>query len=267
MESSKTKASTRSLKRHFVASDHHPFVGRIFDLSIVALHFDSYEELARHADCKYAFDVNEELTFFVRRIESLNLAGSTLWPDPLPKDFSHFPVSRHEWLTIAGDVFLMRYISVVDCALLLVNEVYETSLDRGNCTTRRLSQSGAPEAVLSIIESMRVGQGDLRRERNARVHHGIERNFSSDYATLQIAASFERNRRGLKGHDQHGRRINVEGLFKEGLVELQREFNTSTRRLVGQLDRLYDALEYEFEARFAPRFRDGPFGRGKPGRS
>jgi len=46
----------------------------------------------------------------------------------LPKSFADFPVSRYEWLTLAADVFLMRYISVVAFSLLIVNTVYETGL-------------------------------------------------------------------------------------------------------------------------------------------
>jgi hypothetical protein len=77
--------------------------------------------------------VNEALTRLVTRVESLNLAGNMLWPE-LPRDFRAFPVSRHEWLTVTTDVFLMRYISVVDCALLLVNEIFEFGLDHQACT-------------------------------------------------------------------------------------------------------------------------------------
>jgi hypothetical protein len=45
--------STRFLKQYVLSSDSHAFVGRIYDLSIFAMHFDSYEDLAKHADGKY----------------------------------------------------------------------------------------------------------------------------------------------------------------------------------------------------------------------
>ena len=116
---SQPKPSTRFLKRFILPSDNHSFVGRVFDLSIVAYHFDSYDDLAQHADCKYAFDVSMELSTLTRRVESLNLVGKMLWPDSVPNNFKEFPVSRYEWLNVAADVFFMRYISVLDCAQFL----------------------------------------------------------------------------------------------------------------------------------------------------
>lgn len=255
------KPSTRFLKQFVLPSDSHPFVGRIYDLSIVAYHFETYEELARHADCKYAFDVDIVLSVLTRRVESLNLAGSMLWPDPVPRNFKEFPISRYEWLTVAADVFLMRYISVVDCALLLANEIFEAGLERHKCSIQNLKKRGVPQTVISVLDEVRTDQGALRHERNARVHHGIERSITGDDMTFRAAALFEHRGHGLRGVDQDGRRINVERSFREGLVEQQREFNQATRKLVRQLDRLYDQLGTEFETRFVPRFRAGPFGR------
>jgi hypothetical protein len=245
----------KPLVRRIVASDNHEFVGRVYDLSIVAYHFDSYEELARHPDCKYAFHVNHTLSSLTSRVESLNLVGDMLWPERIPKDFKDFPVSRYEWLTIAADVFLMRFISVVDCALILANDVYETGLDPQKCSMDQLGKAGVPSKILSVLEDMRKDQGDLRRERNARFHHGAERAFTNDSTTFQTAARFERWGNGVVGHDRHGRRINVERSFQEGLVELQREFNAATRKLVRHVEAFYDLLGIEFESRFTPRIR------------
>lgn len=255
----KSKRS-KPLIRHIVASDNHWFVGRVYDLSIVAYHFDSYEDLARHPDCKYAFHVNHTLSSLTLRVESLNLVGDMLWPEQLPKNFRDFPVSRYEWLTIAADVFLMRFISVVDCALILTNDVYETGLDPKKCTTDQLKKAGVPSAVLSILEEMRKDQGDLRVERNARFHHGSERAFTDDSITFRTAARFERWGNDVVGRDQHGRRINVERSFKEGLVELQREFNAATRKLVRHLDAFYHLVGVEFGSRFTPRIRAATHG-------
>jgi hypothetical protein len=248
------------LVRHVLASDKHAFIGRIFDLSIVQLHFETYEELARHPDCKYAFDLNLEVTSLVRRVESLNLAGNLLWPESLPADFKNFPVSRYEWLTVAADVFLMRYVSVVDCAMLLVNSVFELGLDPRQCSIANLRKKGAPEEVLRILEEMIHDQGDLRQERNARFHHGAERGFTADDQTFRMTALMEHRWGGVHGEDRFGRKLNMERMFKEGLVEVQREFNRVTRRLVRQLDRLYDQLWPSFEARFGPRIRSSTHG-------
>jgi hypothetical protein len=247
------RQSTRFLKRHILPSDNHGFVGRLYDLGIVTLNFDSYEDLVGYADCKYAVDVLDALQRLTRRMESLNLVGNLLWPEPFPKDFRGFPISQYDWLVVTADVFLMRYISVVDCALLLVNEIFESSIERHLCTLVSLRKKGVRASVLTILEDLIRDQGALRAERNARVHHGEERTFTIDDTTFKVAAMFNRQLNGMVGHDYYGRPINVQRSFREGLVLLQRTFNRTTRRLVRQLDRLYDELWEEFEARFGPR--------------
>jgi hypothetical protein len=111
-----------------------------------------------------------------------------------------------------------------------------------------------------LLTELVQDQGKLRSERNARVHHGVERAFTQDDLAFKTAAIFEHRLNGMTGKDRFGRRINLERMLKEGLVELQREFNRSTRILVRQLDRLYDELWREFEARFEPRIRAASHG-------
>jgi hypothetical protein len=257
----KTKrARSKFLVRYVLSSDAHGFVGRIYDLSIVALHFDSYEALTVYPDGKYAIDVNEALTRLVMRVESLNFVGNLLWPKALPKDFRVFPLSRHEWLTVTADVFLMRYISVADCALLLVNEVFEFGIDCHACTLANLRKKALPRGIDKLLTEILRDQGRLRSERNARVHHGVERAFTQDDTTFKLAATFEHGLSGMTGKDRFGRKINLERMLKESLVELQREFDCSTRILVRQLDRLYDELWREFETRFESRIRSATHG-------
>jgi hypothetical protein len=251
--------STRFLKRYILPSDDHEFVGRIFDLSIVSLHFESYSDLSKHADCKYAFDVNHALSLLTRRVESLNMVGGMIWPNNLPKNFKGFPVSRYEWLNITADVFLTRYVSVVDCAMILVNEVLECALPPKACSLSALKRKVVPEPILFHLGLMIEDQGRLRNERNGRIHHGSERAFSSDDEMLRIGALFEHRFNGARGAE--GRPLPVERLFREGLVDLQRDFNVAMRKLVKQLNRLYDMLQPEFEDRFSPKFRVGPFAR------
>jgi hypothetical protein len=250
----------KPLVRHIVTSDYHKFIGRIYDLSIIGYHFENYEDLARYPDCKYAFHVNETLSILVRRVESLNLVGDMLWPRNIPDSFRDFPVSRHEWLTIAADVFLMRFFSVVDCALMLTNDIYETSLEPKKCTIDQLRKSNVPLAVLSVLSEMGKDKGNLRSERNARFHHGEERSFTDDSVTFWTAAIFEKNGNPLTGSDQYGRRINIERSFKEGLVELQREFNAASRQLIRQINVFYDLISIEFDSRFTPRFHAATHG-------
>ncbi|MEI5680091.1 MULTISPECIES: hypothetical protein [unclassified Mesorhizobium] len=251
--------STRFLKQYVLPSDDHEFVGRIYDLSIVGMHFETYEELSKHADCKYAYDVNYALSMLTRRVESLNMIGGMLWPAGMPNSFKEFPVSRYEWLTVSADVFLARYISVVDCAIILVNEVFECGLTFEACAIQNLKKRSVPQEVLAHLGEMIDDQGLLRKERNSRFHHGFERGFSSDDETFRTASLFEHRFNGIVG--QNGRPLPIKRLFREGLVELQREFNGVMRKVVKQLDRLYHMLYPEFEGRFSPRFNAGPFAR------
>lgn len=251
--------STRFLKRYVLPSDNHEFVGRIYDLSIIGMHFESYDDLAKHADCKYAYDVNIALSMLTRRVESLNMVGGMLWPKGMPKNFKDFPVSRYEWLTVSADVFLTRYISVVDCAIILVNVVLECGLSIEACTLRNLKRKSAPLLIIDHLEKMIDDQGNLRTERNGRVHHGAEREFSSDDQMFRIGALLEHRHNGVRA--PNGRPLPVGRLFREGLVELQREFNGVMRTVVKQLVCLYGMLYPEFEGRFSPKFRVGPFSR------
>jgi hypothetical protein len=240
-------------------SDRHSFIGRIFDLSIVAYNFDSYAELSRFPDCKYAIDVNHALTGLTRRVESLNMVGDMLWPQHIPSDFGSFPVSRYEWLAIATDVFLIRYVSVVDCVLLLVNEVFELGHKRQDCTLRAIKKT-VPTDIYKLLDALVAAQGQLRSERNQRVHHGSERDFTDDDTTFRLASRFERWANGMKGRDRLDRPVNVRRSFNEGLVSLQRDFNQVTRGSKRQLDEIYDTLRGEFEARFGPRIRAATHG-------
>lgn len=92
-------------------------------------------------------------------------------------------------------------------------------------------------------------QEGIRAERNARVHHGFERDFTDDDTTFKTASAFNDQ---LKGTDRFGRKIDVDLSFRAGLVSLQRDFNRHVPALEKQLDQLYDLLWDAFEERFGP---------------
>jgi hypothetical protein len=241
-------------------SDAHDFIGRIYDLSVVGLRFDSYDELSRYPDCKYTIDVNYDLSRLVQRVESLNMAGKLVWMDPIPRTFKDFPVSRYDWLTIGADVFLMRYISVVDCAIIVTNTVFQAELNIRKCTIENLRKKNVPEKITEILKTMIDNQGALRSERNSRFHHGVERNFTDDDVTFRVAAQFEHFANGITGTDRFDRNIDVEQSFREGLVSIQRDFNSSCRDLNKYLNRLYSVLHTEFEDRFGLLIRNATHG-------
>jgi len=246
------RRQTRFSKRYVVASDIHPFVGRLYDLGIVSLNFDSYDELLQFPDIKYVIDTLVSFKALTTRVESLNLAGNLLWPDPMPVDFKKLPMTRYEWLIIAADVFIVRFVSVFDCALLLINQVLQFGLEERNCIYRNLTKKGLPSDLDDQLRAMLDEQSSIRAERNSRIHHGLERAFTDDDVTFKLASLFNDHFHGMNGTDYYGRPINVEISFREGLVWLQKDFNRHTKILQSQLDTVYDLLLDEFEDRFGP---------------
>ncbi len=246
------RRQTRFLKRFIVSSDNHSFIGRLYDLGIVSMNFDSYDELAKYPDCKYVVDTVRRVEALTRRVESLNLAGNMLWPEPFPDDFKTLPITRYEWLTVTADLFIIRYVSVIDCALLLINQVLEAGLADRDCTYPRLKRAELPVAITTHLKAMLDAQQSLRDERNMRVHHGLERSFTDDDVTFKLASSFIDRGNGMRGSDYYGRPINLDISFKEGLVWMQKDFVRHAKALQGQLDALYDLLWPEFEDRFGP---------------
>ena len=206
------------IRRFVIPSDDHEFIGRVFDL-LMPLHtgFENYKQARDYPDAVYVLNVGDRVDLLTRRVESLNLIGTMLWSRQFPLSFKQFPISRYEWLNITADTFLMRLISISDCALLLTNEVFRTGLKPHNCTIEALRKKGVPPAVVEALTSLRDSHIDLRNERNARIHHGIERRFSDDDATFRTAALFEHRLSGISGTDRYGRSIDLKRYFRAGL--------------------------------------------------
>ncbi len=250
----------KPLVRFILPSAEHDFAGRVAQLGIIGYHFDSYEDLARHPDCKYAFDVGSVMSTLTRRVESLNMTSDLFWTETIPTKMTGLPVDPYQYMTISADVFLMRYVSVVDCAELLTNEVFECDLARKNCNIANLKRHGVPKAVCDSLKAIHRAQGDLRIERNDRFHSGWERSFTDDDRTFRSASAIFSWGRGVSGKDIYGRKLDLDRMAREALVEMQREFNAMARPLKKDLDRLYDLLSVEFEDRFGPRIRASTHG-------
>lgn len=253
---------TAFLKEKILSSDCHSFIGRIYDLSIVSYHFETYEEMARHPDCVYALNVNRVLSSLTRRVESLNHVANMLWLDNKFVQQPSLPVTRYEWLNVCADTFLMRYVSLFDCALLLTNEVLEIKLRPQVCTIRNMKKEGAPPKLIAVLQDLDVAVTELRNERNERFHRGWEREHTTDDVSFKASTMHETRGMRITGFDQFGRALDQEKFFREGLVNLQRDFKKHTGHYVKKLDRLYNQLEPEFECRFSPKYRDKQTGFG-----
>jgi hypothetical protein len=96
----------RRPRRYIVSSDNHNFVGRVYELSIVGMYFDSYEQVEEYPDAIYALRVNERTTLLTQRVESLNHVGHLLWPNS-PVRIDALPMSAYEFCNFIQDAFLL----------------------------------------------------------------------------------------------------------------------------------------------------------------
>jgi len=241
--------------RYIVESDTHEFIGYVYDRGgMVGLSFDSYEEIEQFPDCLYAFEVDGWLSLLTRRVESLNHVGNMLWPECSQEVFDDFPVSKYEWCNVIADVFLMRFVSVSDCCLLLSNVVLECGLEPKKTNLDNLRKLTNNQAVVSSLGRIQDIQRDHRNERNQRFHRGIERDFTDDDTTFKMVSIFEFRGSGLSGTDRHGREIDLDKFFQGAIDMLRSEFNKSCRLLSEELCTFYDELEGEFEQRFSRKY-------------
>lgn len=243
-------------RRYVIPSDDHEFVGRVFDL-IMPLHlgFKSYEQAKEYPDALYALDVGDRVELLTRRVELLNVVGTMLWTRNLPRSFKKFPISRYEWLNAIADIFLMRLISVSDCAALLTNEVFQCGLNPRGCTIIALEKKEIPSPVIDSLRKLSGTHVELRNERNARFHHGLERSFSDDNSTFKTVALFEHRYSGMSGTDRHGRPIDLQKYLRDEIEELRVEFTPAARALYRNLNKLYDLLYDKFDPTFSRMFR------------
>jgi len=245
----------RALKRYIIPSDNSSFVGRIYGLSIVGLNFDSYEEVSKYPDAKYALDVNDRTSLLTRRVESLNHIGDLLWPSkPLPLNL--LPVSSYEYCNLIQDTFLMRIISVLDCCCLLLVEVLELDIPPRRTNVASIRKL-APENLCCVkLEKLSNLQNDLRTERNVRFHRAEEEALTDDDEIFKMAALFSHRGWPSEGTDCHGRKINLDRYYGLAINHLRSKFNPNAKKLVKALDSFYSPLHDEFERRFRTKCKD-----------
>jgi hypothetical protein len=236
-------------KQFVISADDHDFVGRIFDLGIVALHFNSYEAASSYPDVKYVLDVYDRLALLFDRVESLNHVGSLLWPKS-HTSIKSLPVSAYNYCNLIQDVFLVRIISVLDCCCLLAVEVLELDVDPRWANPRTIRKLSKDHPCCDELEGLADLQIDLRTERNVRVHRGEQELFTDDDVTFKTAAVIATWGRGGGGTDIHGRKINLRKSYNQAINHLRVKFCVNVEKLSGSLDDLYTSLSSEFENRW-----------------
>lgn len=252
---SSTAKQKRCIKRYIVKADNHDLIGRIYDLAMPLQYgFQSFAQLKTYPDCLYVFNAGQSMGALVQRVESLNFVGDMLWTKKFPRDFSQFPISRYDWLKVVSDVFLMRYISIMDCCLLLTNDIFECNLPPQKCRIDLLEKSGVPKRAITTLTTLLSKQDAHRNERNLRFHRGYERSFTKEDLVFHLASTFEKDGRSLSGDDREGNPINVQRYFREAINDLRIEFNTSVRTLSKNLTKFYDVIHDDFEQRFSSKF-------------
>lgn len=243
-----------------IQSDHHRFIGRIFDLSIVGMYFQSYAEAANYPDAKYVLDVNERATLLTRRVESLNYISILLWSERSIRPQT-LPIPAYDFCRLIQDAFLMRTVSIFDCCCLLAVEVMELKIKPRQANLERIKKLASNTSCCEALQLLSNFQFRLRTERNLRFHRGEERAITRDDITFQMMARFQ-HMQEMTGTDRHGGEVNLDRLYNEAITSLRNQFRSNVENLNLYLDDLYNVLSDEFERRFRPKFRgeDG-FGR------
>ena len=255
-----SKPKARRPRRYIVLSDNHGFVGRIFDLSIVGMYFDDYEEVAKYPDAQYVWAVNERTSLLTQRVESLNHVGDLLWPKT-PTAIATLPMSAYEFCNFIQDAFLMRTVSILDCCCLLAVDVLELDIQPRQANIERIRRISGNHACCDRLQAISDLQLDLRTERNVRFHRGEEEPLTDDDTTFKTVALFTYRGQGMAGTDRFGRKIDLKRFYNVAIDRLRNKFRTNARNLHVVLDDFYDTLSHEFERRFRPKFRaDGSFG-------
>lgn len=224
----------RQQKRYIIVSDNSGFVGRIYDLSIVGLNFESWDEISKYPDAKYTLAVNDRTALLTRRVESLNHIGDLLWPAK-PILISSLPIPPYEYCNLIQDAFLMRIVSVLDCCCLLVAEVLELDLDPPQANARNIRKLAPDSACCSKLEDLSKLQTDLRSERNIRFHRAEEEALTDDDQTFKIAALFSHQGTPIDGADRYGRKIDLDRVYRDAASRLQKKFNLNVRILARAL--------------------------------
>lgn len=245
----------QSSERYILPSDESQFVGRIYDLSIVGMHFETYVEASKYPDVKYALDVNDRTTRLTRRVESLNHVGGLLWPDEAVSPTA-LPLSAYEYCNLVQDAFLMRIISVVDCCTLLLAEVLELNIPPREVKPSKIHKLHPGNPCVAVLDRLSGQQKELRTERNVRFHAGEEEDFTDDDVTFKIAALWAHRGSPLNGEDRYGRTIDIDRFFRDAVGRLRVKFNENSKMLVASLDDFYDPLSKEFEGRFKAKCRE-----------
>lgn len=244
----------RKLKRYVISSDRSEFVGRIYDLSVVGLHFASYDEMSVYPDAKYALEVNERTSLLARRVESLNHVGDLLWPEK-PTLIGSLPVSAYDYCNLIQDTFLMRIISVLDCCCILLAEVLELNMNPRQVNVASIRKLSPENSSLKELENLSELQSSLRAERNVRFHRAEEEWFTDDDETFKMVALWSHRGRPMSGKDRHGRKIDLDRFYRLATFHLQKKFNANSKILAKALEEFYVSLKDDFEERFVVKCR------------
>lgn len=255
----------QGLARLVISSDTHAFIGRVFDLSIVGMHFESYEQVSEYPDAKYVLEVNDRTSLLVRRVESLNPVGELLWPKE-PIGIEELPMSAYEFCNFIQDAFLMRAISILDCCCLLAVEVLELGIPPRQANMDRIQREFGDHPCCEKLQKIASIQAELRTERNLRFHRAEEEPLTDDDETFKTVALFSRHGPGMTGTDRLGREIDLKRFFDEAIAGLRNKFDVNVRNLLVVLDDFYDVLLGEFNGRFRSKYRaKGSFGQKQAG--
>ena len=245
----------KRVKRFEIAADNHPFVGRIFDLSIIHLHdFESPEDALHYPDVSYALSVIERTNLIVDRLDSLNCIGDLLWSRS-PIKAATLPISTYDFCNLIHDAFLMRTISILDCFCLLAVDVLELEIKPRQANIERIRSTTNNHPCCDRLQILSDIQFELRTERNFRFHSGIQRSLTDDDQIFRTFARIEKfSKRNVTATNTDGSVTSSRELYKEAIGNLREQFNANVKNLSTALNPIYDSMHDEFEKRFSEKF-------------
>jgi len=234
--------------------DDHTFVGRVNDLSVVGLNFDSSDQFEKFEDINYALWTNYWLSALVNRVHSLNIPIDMTKYTVEQAFVRHNPLGAYDWLNVTEDVFLMRSSSVVDCLLILMNEIEEIGETPKKCVLNRLQKKGLSKASVDQVDAINIHLTNHKNERNERFHHGLDNEFTDDDRVLKLKSNMIKY-----GTDINTSNIPAEKqpevLFKKVQSELGKKYSKIAKIIADSIYVAFDKLEPEFESRFSDKYK------------
>jgi hypothetical protein len=222
----------------------------------------SYADLLRDNPHRaYVIAIEHRTLAIVDRFKSLNVLDRMLAYDGFPIKTTEGSIFRDQWIRVILDVLLSRLTSIRDCCFLLAAEIHELAGDPRKVNLRGLKRAipdlGVPDLLIKIADAA----CNIRDERDRHLHRGEERALSEELDQFfHVVATSEgsnapRPKLGFFDPEKGSQpvEINLSAMHAEIIADIRREYHQECDRLIGLTRELFNALEPEFQRRWAKK--------------